>query len=554
MPHNLCNMPKPLEILKFYGTIYSITNKRNLTMTLYISDLDGTLLNSDCKLKPVSAEILNRLISKGVLFTYATARSFATAFPLTSSLQLNTPVITNNGVFICNPSTGEHIISHYFSAESKFFAKEYFENSEESPLIYSYINNTETVSYLSSRKKSVKSFLDSHKNDKRLRPCNDFEQMFEGEIFYITLISPKTSSSELDKYFYNVNGLTRLYVPDTYIPDEYWYEIQNKNVSKANAVIELKQLLKAEKVVCFGDNLNDISMFKVADESYAVLNACDDLISIATDIIPANNQNGVAVFIEKNTTQKWRYDSKPIEVIPDKQRFQKALELAKEREIINIGTLNEKCIHATLKNYFSDTEYDQEIKIGGFFADILGENGIIEIQSKCFNKLNSKLNTFLDASHVTVVYPFHKKTRIYYIDKSSGELIKHGNLTSHKNLTDFFIELYRIKSYLNNPNLTICIANLEVEKYRYTAQDCVRRKGQRVEVYPSDFISAIYLEKPEDYRMFLPKDLPEFFTKKEFQKICNFSEASILIEILEYMGIVSRFSKQRNEFIYRITI
>ncbi|AGK96849.1 HAD family hydrolase [Clostridium pasteurianum] len=45
--------------------------------TLYVSDLDGTLLNRNSQLSEESKEIINTLVKKGVKFTYATARSFS---------------------------------------------------------------------------------------------------------------------------------------------------------------------------------------------------------------------------------------------------------------------------------------------------------------------------------------------------------------------------------------------------------------------------------------------------------------------------------------------
>ena len=65
-----------------------------------------------------------------------------------------------------------------------------------------------------------------------------------------------------------------------------------------------------------------------------------------------------------------------------------------ERERTTIGTLNEKLIHHTLKCYYCD-DSDQEVKIGGFFADGAGENGIFEIQSANFGYLAKKLSQML---------------------------------------------------------------------------------------------------------------------------------------------------------------
>ena len=72
------------------------------------------------------------------------------------------------------------------------------------------------------------------------------------------------------------------------------------DASKANAVMQLKELLHCDKVVCFGDGKNDISMFKAADECFAVENAVDELKQIATGVILSNNSDGVARWLLEN--------------------------------------------------------------------------------------------------------------------------------------------------------------------------------------------------------------------------------------------------------------
>ena len=58
--------------------------------------------------------------------------------------------------------------------------------------------------------------------------------------------------------------------------------------------------LNVQKVVVFGDGRNDIDMFKIADESYAVKNAVDDLKNIATGVIDMNDNDAVAKWLKEN--------------------------------------------------------------------------------------------------------------------------------------------------------------------------------------------------------------------------------------------------------------
>lgn len=68
--------------------------------TLYISDLDGTLLTPECKVSDETASALNTMIANGLFFTVATARSASSAAPLLEKLNLRLPVILMNGVVI----------------------------------------------------------------------------------------------------------------------------------------------------------------------------------------------------------------------------------------------------------------------------------------------------------------------------------------------------------------------------------------------------------------------------------------------------------------------
>ena len=82
--------------------------------------------------------------------------------------------------------------------------------------------------------------------------------------------------------------------------NEQWLEIMPMTTSKSNAVKQLQKLLKCDKLIVFGDGKNDIDMFELADESYGVQNADEELKKCATAIIPSNDEDGVAKWLEKN--------------------------------------------------------------------------------------------------------------------------------------------------------------------------------------------------------------------------------------------------------------
>lgn len=266
-------------------------------MTLYVTDLDGTLLRSDTSISEYSKVTLNRLIEEGVMFTYATARSYMSASPLVKSLNLCCPAVIFNGVFVVDPKTGKHIIENVYSAECQALARNFFVSENIAPLVYSNIDGKERVSYLENRFDEVANYVNSRKSDKRLRPVNDYAELFEGDVFYFTVIDPKNVPL-LDSVFTADNGFARNVQRDTY-DDMIWYEIYDKTASKANAVLQVKELMKADNLVCFGDNFNDISMIKAADIGVSVENACEELKKLSDFVIDGNNNDGVARFIDR---------------------------------------------------------------------------------------------------------------------------------------------------------------------------------------------------------------------------------------------------------------
>ena len=97
--------------------------------TLYISDLDGTLLNSKASLSDDTRETINRLVEQGMFFTYATARSAISSKNVTEGLNLKLPIIIYNGTFIMDTQSGEYLISNYFGDEVRDALENYLETT-----------------------------------------------------------------------------------------------------------------------------------------------------------------------------------------------------------------------------------------------------------------------------------------------------------------------------------------------------------------------------------------------------------------------------------------
>ncbi len=261
--------------------------------TLYISDLDGTLLHRNEKISAYSAETINRLSGRGMLFTYATARSHITAVQTTEGLLPKLPVIVYNGAFMIDLATGKISLSNFFTAQEAHDIAAALREAQIKPLVYAFIEGVEQFSYepLHNLYSGLSDFLLHRPGDPRHRQVPSSRQLEDGDIFYFTCIEQYENLLPIyEKYketFHCIFG------KDIY-SGEWWLEILPKQATKAHAMQQLKEYLGCDKVIVFGDGINDREMFLAADECYAVENAAPGLKEIATGIIACNEDDGVA--------------------------------------------------------------------------------------------------------------------------------------------------------------------------------------------------------------------------------------------------------------------
>lgn len=263
--------------------------------TLYVSDLDGTLLRSNEVTSEYTNSVINSLTDKGMLFSYATARSLVTAKKVTKGINAKIPLIVYNGAFVIDNATEDILIANYFDESVYKVLDELFVNRIY-PVVYAYIEGKEKFSFIPKLSTvGMKKFIDSRNGDFRTNVVKTTNELKAGNIFYITCIDePNKLKPIYDKY----KGIFHcVYQTDIYT-NEQWLEIMPLSASKANAIKQLQKLLKCEKLVVFGDGKNDIDMFELADESYAVQNAHEDLKKYATAIISSNDEDGVAKWLD----------------------------------------------------------------------------------------------------------------------------------------------------------------------------------------------------------------------------------------------------------------
>ncbi len=241
----------------------------------------------------------------------------------------------------------------------------------------------------------------------------------------------------------------------------------------------------------------------------------------------------------------------------DRLAFDEALQRFRGEQVGargGIGTLGEKTVHAVLKHYFCPDPWSQEIKLSRYVADIVGESGIIEIQTRGFDKLRRKLAAFLECAAVTVVYPLPRTKWLVWIEEDTGSVSNKRRSPKTGRPYDALWELYRIKEFLTHPSLRLCIVMLDMEEYRllngYSAD---KKKGStRYERVPVALADEIWLRSPEDYIQLIPPELPLRFTSKDYRRAArmSLSTAQTALNVLHAVGAVLRVEKQGNTYVY----
>lgn len=267
--------------------------------TLYVTDLDGTLMRSDQALSRYTVETVNRLIEEGMLITYATARLFQSAYGITKEIHFNLPVITRNGTAFVDPVKKKETEILQFSKQDVNKLRMLLgDQIKRLGFVTSYIGG-EMVKLFDDGQVSegVKIYL-GETNDQRIRKIKDDQDIFVGTVTYCTLIAKKQELQPLYEKVKNAGDWECVFSKDTY-GEDYWLEICPLYATKAKAIMKYKEKMGFDRVVVFGDSVNDISMFEIADESYAVENAIDELKEIATSVIASNDQDGVATFLSE---------------------------------------------------------------------------------------------------------------------------------------------------------------------------------------------------------------------------------------------------------------
>ncbi|MDE6811214.1 MAG: HAD family hydrolase [Muribaculaceae bacterium] len=297
------------------------TQKSGRVRTLYITDLDGTLLNSNVCVSSESVEMLNRAIDSGALVSVATARTPATLVTLLRNIRFRLPLIVMTGAALWHRDTNTYSDVCTFPSAKAAEILEVYRRYSLPTFIYTLRDNMMHIYHsgqLSDRERNfVAERLDSpyktfHLRDEALASIN----FGHSEITVDREIAPPEVIDDAILFFgmqptgprhpafdalRRVKDINPMFYPDANTPEITMIEAFPEKASKRYGIRRLKALTGAGRVVVFGDNLNDIPMMEEADMAVAVANALPEVRQKADLTIGHHDENAVASFILNDT-------------------------------------------------------------------------------------------------------------------------------------------------------------------------------------------------------------------------------------------------------------
>lgn len=260
---------------------------------MVVSDLDGTLLNSDHELTESTFKAIQLLRNKGIIFTIATGRPDQLVKEYVGKLNINEPVIMYNGSVIGHPFHEKRVSEYVLPSE---IVRDIINYCEKENIIYMPYTKEMIISkpnyrvdYFEERNKQL---IDDYKAV--FKDIRDIEEIVSLPIHKILLIENNESKhTKVIDFYKKYDALSIVSSQKGFI------DINPSGVNKGKALKELANYynVSIEDIVVFGDQDNDAAMLEVAGTGVAMANASKSARQAADETTLSNDENGVANWI-----------------------------------------------------------------------------------------------------------------------------------------------------------------------------------------------------------------------------------------------------------------
>lgn len=216
--------------------------------------------------------------------------------------------------------------------------------------------------------------------------------------------------------------------------------------------------------------------------------------------------------------------------------------------------MKETSLHASLKAWYTREGDQQEVSFDGFVVDIVRDELLIEIQTRQFSAIRSKLARLVQLKAVRLVYPIPKEKWIVRLARDNITPLTRRKSPKHGRIEDLFTELIRIPQLITHPNFTLeVLFTHEEEIWRDDHRGSWRRKGWSIADRRLLAVTGSQrFTSPADFCVLLPPNLPEPFNTQELALALNLPRhlAQKMTFCLRTMGALRTNGKRGRAWLY----
>ena len=269
-------------------------------MELVVFDLDGTLLNRKSVISDYTSKTLQLLTERDIAYTVATGRTLHGARAILEGHTFPLPQAYKNGVMMWHPESGRFSSSATLTPHELDNLVRACLNQGLTPFVFTLDRYDKSTVYHPPLLTDIERELIRSIGIAEPVKAHPLDELPADAT--ITHVNSIGESAAIEAVLRSVDDEPHLVAySGIALEDEQWrwLDVHHSDASKGGAIEVMKRLLGLERVICFGDSDNDLSMFAVADESYAPENANDSIKSAATAIIGHHDEEGIARFLRE---------------------------------------------------------------------------------------------------------------------------------------------------------------------------------------------------------------------------------------------------------------
>lgn len=267
---------------------------------LYITELDGTLLNSAGRLSEFTRIKLKSLLEAKVSITVATNRSFPEVQRILGDLELPVPMILLHGALIYDTSRKDYLQVHYLPETKVMEIQKVLKQEDQGFFLHVAEEGQVLTCHTGLKSPAEIDFLmgnmgNTYPEGAALTNLKQYRK----QVICVTIIGEYTALWNIQKQLLLIKGISPVLYPG--LEASVWrLDVFSSKAGKAAGLQAVKETAGARHTIAFGSNVYTMELMQAAEESYAAANASEAILKAASGVILSNDEDGVVKFIDAN--------------------------------------------------------------------------------------------------------------------------------------------------------------------------------------------------------------------------------------------------------------